>query len=188
MGKKDVALSYNEALPRASRYVACRHPSRLVDVRQELDGLTLSDIIWSPYDSHRVSRSLEPISFFRGFLQYGDNIQMHLPDRVLRQYGYMQTIPPPPLVQDMVAFHTVNACWVHFVDNVVTSMIPAVHPHACTENYIDWYSRVSHPYLIRHDDEGDRRSRSHSEDEDQPASLSQQHQHACPVFYYIEII
>jgi len=72
---------------------------------------------------------------------------MHLPDRVLRQYGYMQTIPPPPPVQDVVAFETVNTCWVHFADNVATALIPAVGPYACTKDYIAWYSRVSHPYL-----------------------------------------
>ena len=109
MGNKDVNPSYTEELPRASRYVVSRHPSRLVDVRQQLDRLTLSGVIWCPYGSHRVIRTLEPILFFRGFLQYGYTIQMHLPDRVLRQYGYMQTIPPPPPLQDMTIFNTVNA-------------------------------------------------------------------------------
>jgi len=109
MGNKDVNPSYTEELPRAFRYVVSRHPSRLVDVRQQLDRLTLSGVIWCPYGSHRVIRTLEPILFFRGFLQYGYTIQMHLPDRVLRQYGYMQTIPPPPPLQDMTIFNTVNA-------------------------------------------------------------------------------
>jgi len=105
----------------------------------------------------------------------------------------MHTIPPPPLVQDMVAFKTVNARWVHFADNVVTALIPTICLHACTKDYTAWYSRVSHPYLIRHDDEGDRRNRrsshshSHSHDDDQPASSSQQ-QHACLVFHYINIL
>jgi len=102
---------------------------------------------------------------------------MHLPDRVLRQYGYMQTIPPPPPLQDMAVFNTVNARWVHFSDNVVTALIPSVGPHACTEDYIAWYTHVSYPYVIRCDDEGDRggcrRSHSHSHDEDLPASSSQ---------------
>jgi len=103
---------------------------------------------------------------------------MHLPNLLLPQYGYIQTIPSPPLVQDMAAFHTVNVRLVHFVDNVVTSLIPALHPHACTKDYIDWYNRVSHLYLIRRDDEGDRphvppRRCSRIEDEDQPASSSQ---------------
>ena len=123
---------------------------------------------------------------------------MHLPDQVLRQYGYMQTIPPPPLVQDMAIFQSVNARWVHFVDNVVTALVPAVGPNACTEHYIAWYSSVSHPYLIRLDDEGHRRSRSrsrshshshsHSHDDDQPTSSSQQQPHACSVFLYIDIL
>jgi len=96
MENKDVNPSYSEELPRACRYVVSRHPFRLVDVRQQLDRLTLSGVIWCPYTSHRVFQPLEPISFFRDFLQYGHTIQMHLPDRVLRQFGYMQTIPPPP--------------------------------------------------------------------------------------------
>ena len=58
---------------------------------------------------------------------------------------------------------------------------------------MDWFSRVSHPYLIRRDDEGDcphvpPRRRSRSEDEDELVSSSQQHQRACPVLYYITIV
>jgi len=121
---------------------------------------------------------------------------MHLPDRVLRQYGYMQTISPPPPVQDMVAFETVNARWIHFADNVVTALIPVVGPHACIEDHIACYSRVSHPYLIRGDEEGDRRSRSrshslshsHSHDDDQPATSSQQQSQPASVFHYIHIL
>jgi len=123
---------------------------------------------------------------------------MHLPDRVLRQYGYMQSIPPPPPVQDMTAFETVNARWVHFADNVVTALIPAVGPYACIEDYIAWYSRVSHSYLIRCDEERDRRSRSrshshsyshsHSHDDDQPATSSQQQSQPASVFHYIYIL
>jgi len=67
MRNKNVAPSYSKALPRASRYVVSRHPSRLVDVRQQLDRFTLSDVIWCPYNSHRVSRPLELISFFFRF-------------------------------------------------------------------------------------------------------------------------
>jgi len=83
MGNRDINQSYNEVLPRASRYVVSRRPSRLTDVRGQLDGLTASDVIWAPY---------EPISLFCDFIRLGNTIQMHVPDRVLRQYGYMQTI------------------------------------------------------------------------------------------------
>ena len=67
MGNKDVNPSYSEELPRACRYVVSRHLSRLVDVQQQLDRLTLSGVIWCPYTSHRVFRPLELISFFWGF-------------------------------------------------------------------------------------------------------------------------
>jgi len=115
---------------------------------------------------------------------------MHLSDRVLRQYGYMQTISHPPPLQDMTAFNAVNAHWVHFSDNVVTVLIPSVGPHACSEDYIAWYTHVSHPYVIRCDEEAGRRSRSrsrsHSHDEDLLASSAQQQPPS--VFDYINII
>jgi len=94
----------------------------------------------------------------------------------------MQTIPPPPPIQDMAAFNMVNARWVHFSDNVVTALIPSVGPHACSEGYIAWYTRVSHPHVIRCDEEADScsrnrsRSHSHSHDEDLLASSSLQQQ------------
>jgi len=76
--------------------------------------------------------------------------------------------------------------------NVVTALIPAVGPHACIEDYIVWYSRVSHPYLIRYDEEGDRRSNnhshSHSHDDDQPATSSHQQLQPASVFHYIRIL
>jgi len=51
MGNRDINQSYNEVLPRASRFVVSRRPSQLTDVREQLDGLTASDVIWAPYDS-----------------------------------------------------------------------------------------------------------------------------------------
>jgi len=57
MGNRDINQSYNEVLPRASQFVVSRRPSQLTDVREQLDGLTASDVIWTPYDSHRISQS-----------------------------------------------------------------------------------------------------------------------------------
>ena len=74
MGNRDINQSYNEILPRASRFVVSRRPSQLIDVREQLDGPTASDVIWAPYDSYRISQSYEPISLFRGFIRLGNTI------------------------------------------------------------------------------------------------------------------
>jgi len=105
----------------------------------------------------------------------------------------MQTIPSPPLVVDNAAYQMVNVQWVNFPDFVLTNVIHAVEPHACTDEYMEWFRRVSHPYIIRRQDQRHRplsppRRHRRSDDEDEPPSMSQQHDHACPVLYYVDII
>ena len=105
----------------------------------------------------------------------------------------MQTIPSSPLVTDNAAYQMVNVQWVNFPDFVLTNVIHVVKPHACTDEYMEWFRRVTHPYIIRRQDQRHRplsapRRRRRSEDEDEPPSMSQQHDHACPVLYYVDII
>jgi len=62
---------YDEAMPRAARYVVGRHISSYVEVRAHLDRLTYTDLIWMPYHSHRRVRPFESISLFWGLIRYG---------------------------------------------------------------------------------------------------------------------
>jgi len=91
---------YDEAMPRAARYVVGHHISSYVEVRAHLDKLTYSDLIWMPYHSHQVVRPFESISLFRSLIWYGVNIQRYMSDRVLRQFGYEQRIPDTVLRYD----------------------------------------------------------------------------------------
>jgi len=88
MGRRTLNSRYDESLPRAARYVVGRHISSFVEVRTHLDRLTYSDIVWTPYHSHRVACPFESISLFRGYIRYGSTCEKYMPDRVLRQFGY----------------------------------------------------------------------------------------------------
>lgn len=48
-----------------------------------------------PYWRVRSHHSLSNITFFSGCLKCGGIIEPYHPERVLRQFGYVQTIPPP---------------------------------------------------------------------------------------------
>jgi len=138
---------YDEAMPRAARYVVGHHISSYVEVRVHLDRLTYTDLIWMPYHSHRRVRPFESISLFRGLIRYGEKIQRYMPDRVLRQFGYEQRIPDTVLRYDGGVFEDIDYRWLHFADHLVTGLTAASHPHACSVDYMDWFMLISHPFI-----------------------------------------
>ena len=88
-------LDYDEMKPRACRF-RCGKLLPLLTYRRQLDGLESSEVVWTPYDDHRIARPFEMISLFSGFIKWGSVMHRHLPERVLRQYGFVQRIPSHP--------------------------------------------------------------------------------------------
>ncbi|KAH1203681.1 Protein MAINTENANCE OF MERISTEMS [Glycine max] len=61
-----------------------------------LDRLTHDVVCWIPYGDHHSLREFEVISLFFGHLRWGPLTVIHRSKRVLRQFAYIQTIPPHP--------------------------------------------------------------------------------------------
>jgi len=107
-------------------------------------------------------------------------------DRVLRQFGYEQRIPDAVLGYDEAVFETIDYRWLHFADHLVSGLTPASEPHACSNDYMDWFKRLSHPFISpRAEDEAPRvpsrrRSRSPADRDPRPSS----DQEKSPVSYY----
>ncbi|KAH1241884.1 hypothetical protein GmHk_07G019355 [Glycine max] len=77
---------YDEMSPRACRWLTTKAymkglPSLLYQTC--LDALMITNVCWMPYGDHRGVRAFDRISCFQ--------------ERVVRQFGYVQTIPPPPI-------------------------------------------------------------------------------------------
>ncbi|XP_068466603.1 protein MAIN-LIKE 1-like [Phaseolus vulgaris] len=131
---------YSEDQPRCRLYDAGKGTS-IVVVRSQLGTLTPASIRFCPYNEHREERPFEWISLFCGYLRLGNWTQLHMPERVLRQYGYTQIIPRNPSV--LGHGHPDTNGWT----------VNAPHPDACVQEYMAWFRSVSHPYVINTDED-----------------------------------
>jgi len=75
-------------------------------------------------------------------------------------------------------FETIDYRWLHFVDNLVSGLTPTSEPHACSDDYMDWFIRISHPFISPPTE--DEASRSPTDRDPHPPS----DQEKSPVSYF----
>ncbi|MCI41058.1 serine/threonine-protein phosphatase 7 long form-like protein, partial [Trifolium medium] len=66
--------------------------TRAVAVRKTVDQLLPHNVDWACYEEHRHIFPLQPISLYSDWIRFGPMNVRYLPERVLRQFGYVQTI------------------------------------------------------------------------------------------------
>ncbi|KAK9112051.1 hypothetical protein Scep_019570 [Stephania cephalantha] len=86
--------------PRVCRWVQ-RHETvtnldKVGSIRRTLDGLRPSEVTWDPYVNHRENGVVHAMAFYSGTLKYMDVVEPYHPERILRQFGHVQSIPDPP--------------------------------------------------------------------------------------------
>ncbi|XP_028236831.1 uncharacterized protein LOC114416160 [Glycine soja] len=69
-----------------------------------------------------------------------------LTERVVRQFGYIQTVPPPP-VRDSLTGTDIDDWWVHFSDHVVPTGELCVVPGQVVPDNMEWFFQISHPFV-----------------------------------------
>ena len=82
----------------------------------------------------------------------------HLPERVVRQYGYVHKVPRPPTTIMLLTPADVAAAFLEFALHVVPqqqkgAQVPDDEPWKHSDNYIRWFYRVSHPLIVNPDPE-----------------------------------
>eukprot|EP00256_Glycine_max_P065396 XP_025979991.1 protein MAINTENANCE OF MERISTEMS-like [Glycine max] len=113
--------TYQETSPHASRWLTSKaHMKGITGApyRARCDGLTVTDVSWLPYTEHRGVRAFQEISSFQGQLRRGPMIVTVRPERVVRQFGYIQSIPPPP-VSARLSHDQIDDKWMEFADHLL---------------------------------------------------------------------
>eukprot|EP00256_Glycine_max_P057252 XP_014625005.1 protein MAIN-LIKE 1-like [Glycine max] len=141
--------TYQETSPCASRWLtSTTHMKGITGApyRARCDGLTVTDVSWLPYTEHRGVRAFQEISSFQGQLRWGPMIVTVRPERVVRQFGYIQSIPPPP-VSARLSHDQIYDRWMEFADHLLPAGQPCLVPEQVSADYIEWFFRISHPFM-----------------------------------------
>ncbi|GAU27523.1 hypothetical protein TSUD_147160 [Trifolium subterraneum] len=78
----------------------------------------------------------------------------YLPERVLWQFGYVQTIPrhPDAAANILTIVHQIDQHWHNYTDRVLTSDMLGSRATILSDiapGYMTWYFKISHPYIVR---------------------------------------
>ncbi|MCI54958.1 serine/threonine-protein phosphatase 7 long form-like protein, partial [Trifolium medium] len=94
-----------------------------------------------------VARPLEDICYYSGWLRCGNLIVMYLPERVLRQFGHIQTIPrlPSQSAQPLTTREHISSHYTHYLDWVLTPEQrgpAAIYSWYAAPGYMSWYFQI----------------------------------------------
>jgi len=154
MGSNDVWAPYREDRdPRAMLFVPLSGLGTPDNYRNHLDRLDLSGIVMAPYGEHCEARPFERVSLYSGWLRYGDRMVRYLSERVLRQFGRVQTIPrhPAEITPPVTNLGEISLCFQHALDHALTPEQlgqRAIHGVEALDGYIEWFYHHSHPRMI----------------------------------------
>ncbi|KAI5410961.1 hypothetical protein KIW84_056201 [Lathyrus oleraceus] len=128
----------NCGLPRAMRWSYKQGVLKVDDLRPILDELTPVGVIWRPFEDHRAWRQFDEICLYMVCLKWGDTVVPYLLDRCLRQFGYRQYVPSPPL--DCMIATNINVDWIGYHQSVIAVIRPttlATTPSDVEDSYLE---------------------------------------------------
>ncbi|XP_057548371.1 protein MAIN-LIKE 1-like [Amaranthus tricolor] len=142
----------------------CRELDRLRECRKVLDSLTETQVEWTPYNSAAGALLNDhPRTTVIGGITCFDVVEVYLPERTLRQIGFVQAIPPAPIrpakaLRPAHGTYSVTfpssavylEAWSRFPYSarlVEQGLRRASVPSEAEPNYVDWFRVCSHPYI-----------------------------------------
>ncbi|XP_057248066.1 protein MAINTENANCE OF MERISTEMS-like [Beta vulgaris subsp. vulgaris] len=128
------------------------------ETKQLAGSSTLLEVIWVPYGINVVHNL--PLSLYHGCIRYASIIEPYMPDRVLRQFGYVQTRPRSPITPNKenkpAHFYAIEypESMMCFWDDPSSHYLSmhrlgkeASNPWDCSSDYMQWFLQYSHPKL-----------------------------------------
>ncbi|XP_057542492.1 protein MAINTENANCE OF MERISTEMS-like [Amaranthus tricolor] len=144
-----------------------RELDRLISFRKVLDSMTETQVEWTPYNCGAAALLHEhPRTTVIGGITCFDVVEVYLPERALRQIGFVQFIPPAPMRPAKalrpahgtysVTFPSSAAAFVEawsrfpYSGRLVEQGLRRANVPSETEpNYVEWFRVCSHPYISR---------------------------------------
>jgi len=107
--------------PLVSQWIPPRGFSNPGHYRAAIDSLNHSHVTWRSYERRRHIMPFQDICWYSGWIMADSNRMVrHLPERVLRQYGNVQTIPRPPTDIELLAADDVAQAFTEFALHVLS--------------------------------------------------------------------
>ena len=103
--------------------------------RKRLNRLMSDTVCWIPYGDHRAFREFEVISLFFGHIRWGSSTVIYRSERVVRQFGYVKTIPPHPGALSLY-IEDIDDRWIQFSEYLAPVGQICVVPRQCEK--ITW--------------------------------------------------
>ena len=114
-------------------------------------------VTWDPYCDVRCYHPFNEVVYYCGCIKCVDVVEPHHPDMVLRQFGRVHTIPPPPLAPIRatrgliarnyhIAYQYINQIWEGWPNRLLFALNCSelvMRPADCVPGYMNWYVRVS---------------------------------------------
>ncbi|KAH7841568.1 hypothetical protein Vadar_031641 [Vaccinium darrowii] len=157
---------YMEEMPRARRWLPRKEVNTETTIlyRQLLDDLLVDQVIFDPYKERRAV--VPEIALYTGPIRCMGIVEPYLPDRVLRQFGFVQLVPGPPIgpkrgskrgsvsAEYIVVYTWTDALWENWKYHVVPDdkrvVVKQGVPWESAPNYLDWFRTVSHVRVAPH--------------------------------------
>ncbi|XP_058776933.1 uncharacterized protein LOC131651278 [Vicia villosa] len=149
-----IDLVYDDAMPRAARYVLQRGNNAVGLYRVYLDRTIHNDIRWTPFTDYCDVVPFDRIALYSGWLAYGTNTMVrYLSERCMRQFGRVQMIPRSPFeaAPDTVIrvnFTPIFEDWAHHLVPEKYRRTVDTQAWKCVDGNVTWLYRVSHPLMI----------------------------------------
>jgi hypothetical protein len=145
---------YKRDMPRACKYVPTKAQTNENVARLLFDRILPHDIIWRPCEDYRDIIPIADVALYSGWIRSGPIKIRYLPERVLRQFGYVQIIPhrSEHAATIVTTVEQVDQHWAGYEQRVLTAEMLGSRVVLLTDTvpgYMDWYLKISRPYIIR---------------------------------------
>ncbi|GAB2299296.1 hypothetical protein Dimus_038554 [Dionaea muscipula] len=153
---------WSEGMPCASRWAPASRPrtdvASLLAYRRSLDHMTADAICWTPFGP--FPHQVVPVTMFTGIIHCRHITEPYMPDRVMRQFGYVQTVPYDVFVPrevyrgvDSARYRCVHdpmwRLWDSWPDHVMRpgdrASRRARYRTEASPQYLPWFQRLTHP-------------------------------------------